>query len=90
MFPSRQPRAAQTRTHGAALRELRLLKGWTVAECADRTYWTASRIRRLEQDSYIPRAGWDVFLDDHNLARSFEFDDEQELIAFVSRWVDGG
>lgn len=87
--PLRQLPAAHTRTHGAALREIRLLKGWTVAECAETTYWTASRIRRLERGDYIPRCGWDAFLDDHDLARRFGLKDQQELIAFVSRWMDG-
>lgn len=86
----RQSPTAQTRTYGAALREIRLLRGWTVAKCAYETSWTASRIRRLERGSYIPRAGWDVFLDDHDLARCLKFKDEQKLIAFVNRWVDGG
>lgn len=87
--PLRQSPTAQTRTYGAALREIRLLKGWTVAECAEKTGLTVSRIRRLEQGNYVPRGGWDAFFDDASLALYFDFKDEQALYAFVNRWIDG-
>ncbi|MBN2974434.1 transcriptional regulator [Roseomonas aeriglobus] len=87
--PLRQPPAAPTRTHGAALRELRLQHRWTVAECAEKTGLTVSRIRRLEKGNYVPRGGWDAFFDDDSLALYFDFKDEQALYASVNLWLDG-
>jgi len=87
--PLRQPPAAPTRTHGAALRELRLQRRWTVAKCAEYTGLTFSRIRRLEKGNYVPKGGWDAFFDDDGLAVSFDFKDEQALYASVNLWLDG-
>lgn len=79
----------RTRTHGAALRELRIREGWTVRQLEERTDLSASQIRHAESGKHVPSGGWDALLDDTSLAQVLGFKDEQGLSAFVNWWMEG-
>jgi len=53
--PDSDPRVAERRRHlGEAVRRLRLERGWTQEELADRAGFDRKSINRLEQAAYSP------------------------------------